>query len=261
VRALVSALRTAYRVEGASPSFATSTPPPAEPVRLGEERTDARTREVFLALRPDRALLAAFLEARERATRGTLLLVPTARALGAEVGTRYAAGAHVEVEVLEDAIAEKGGTLSRVTRLRLVSPVPEPDEEIAVTKPGGIAAQLGATSFADLGMKAIDGHTVRITHSRKRLHATYIDLGLATKTRNPSAEWGLLLDVCAGHGKFRWKKYGSMTNAKQRVSVLQAKLRAAFGLDDNPFHKFRAVDGWRARFFASSEVEERERGG
>jgi hypothetical protein len=137
-------------------------------------------------------------------------------------------------------------------------PEAEAEEEAGAARQGGIAAQLGAGHFGEIGVKVIDGHTVRITCRRRRLHATYIDLGLATKTRNPSREWDVLLDVCAGHGRFRWKKYGSMTNAKQRVSVLQAKMRAAFGLEDNPFHKFRVVDGWRAKFFASSEVAEGE---
>ncbi len=48
------------------------------------------------------------------------------------------------------------------------------------------------------------------------------------------------------------------SRAKQRVSVLQGKLRAAFGLDDSPFHKFRVVDGWRAKFFARSDIAEAE---
>ena len=127
-------------------------------------------------------------------------------------------------------------------------------EVIALPRAGGIAAQLGATTFPELALRVTDGHTIRVTHHRKRIHATYIDLGLATKTRAPTREWALLLDVCAGHGAFRWKTYGTINTAKQRVFVLRGKLKAAFGLADEPFHKFRVVDGWRATFFASSEV-------
>jgi hypothetical protein len=83
---------------------------------------------------------------------------------------------------------------------------------------------------------------------------TYIDFGLGSKTRTPMREWGLLLEICAGHGTFRWKRYGTINNAKQRVFVLRRKLKEAFGLADDPFHKFRVADGWKARFFASSEI-------
>jgi len=64
----------------------------------------------------------------------------------------------------------------------------------------------------------------------------------------------MLLDVCAGHGKFRWKKYKTFDNAKVLLSRLQTALRASVGLEDNAFHRFRVVDGWRARFFASSDM-------
>jgi DNA-binding NarL/FixJ family response regulator len=110
----------------------------------------------------------------------------------------------------------------------------EGNEELGTARSGGIAAQLGATSFAEIAMKATDGHTLRITCRRKRVHATYIDLGLATKTRKTTREWAVLQDVCEGHGTFRWKTYGSFNNAKQRVFVLAKKLKTAFGLEDDP---------------------------
>jgi hypothetical protein len=283
VGALVGTLRSLYGLEGPAPTWpaGASAPVAPEPVVLGEERAEPSSRDVWLALRPERSLLAALLEARERAARPTLVLVPTGRALTPAMTTRYAPGAHVEIEVLADTVVVRDAKLARVARLRLVTPVSkspgaslaepvdaaqdaasgasEDDAQDAGTpREGGIAAQLGAARFADIGIKFIDGHTVRITHARRYVHASYIDLGLATSTRNPSREWGLLAAVCAGRGQFRWKNYGNMTNAKQRVSVLQAKLRAAFGLDDNPFHKFRVVDGWRAKFFARSDINEPE---
>ena len=127
-------------------------------------------------------------------------------------------------------------------------------EALPRVEPGRIAAQLGATSFANIGIRAIDGHTVRITHQRRRVTATYIDLGLVVKkNRAPNRQWEVLLDVCEGHGSFRWKKYGDINNARQRVFQLRKALKEAFGLDEDPFHEFGVVHGWRARFFASSE--------
>ena len=267
-RALVAALREVYRLEGPAPSAAEVAAAARELTRIGEERTEDRTRDVFLGICPSPSALASFLASRARVARPALVLVPTARAVAPEMAAAYAPGAHVELELLEDTLTVRSAKIARATKLRLVTASPplvlaEPEapagsvEEAKGDAPagmlGGIAARIGATTFAQIMMRAVDGHTLVISCGGKRLRATYIDLGLATSTRNPSREWGLLLKVCEGRGQFRWKEYGNMTNAKQRVSVLQKRLRAAFGLEDNPFHKYRVVDGWRARFFASSE--------
>ncbi|HEY2516145.1 MAG TPA: hypothetical protein VGI39_34980 [Polyangiaceae bacterium] len=266
-RAVVAAIREVYRLEGPAPS-ADVAAAAAELTRIGEERTEERTRDVFLGIRASPPVLASFLASRTRVARPTLVLVPTARAVAPEMAAAYAPGAHVELELLEDALTVRGAKIARATKLRLVTTAPplvlaEPEapaerEEEAKGDapsglPGGIAARIGAATFAQITIRVVDGHTLLISCGGKRLRATYIDLGLATSTRNPSREWGLLVKVCEGRGQFRWKDYGNMTNAKQRVSVLQKRLRMAFGLEDNPFHKFRVVDGWRARFFASAE--------
>ena len=120
--------------------------------------------------------------------------------------------------------------------------------------PGGLAEQLGAKTFAEIGIKMTDGHTARVLCQRRRLTVTYIDLGLATRMRTPTLQWDLLVAVCVGHGVFRWKKYGTFANARQNVYLLRNKLKAAFGLQEDPFHAYRVVDGWRSKFFASSEV-------
>jgi hypothetical protein len=262
VRQVVSAIRSAYRVEGTAPTWGTSAPIPPDPVCLGEERVESRTRDVFLALRPNRALLAAFLEARERAARGTLVLVPTARALGAEVGTRNAAGAHVEVEVLADAIAVRGGKVTRTSRLRLVEAAPPaPEEPKPLRKPrvhvtGGLAAEIGAATWRDVKITAIDGHTLRIQCGKVTIRRTYIDLGFGGANREPLEKWRLVMAICAGHGSFRWKQFGEFTTAKNAVSVVQRLLKKAFGLPDNPIHRYRGGLAWQAKFFASSEIEE-----
>ena len=118
---------------------------------------------------------------------------------------------------------------------------------------GDLAALLGATSFDQLRVTAVDGHTVRIGCGRRAVRRTYRDLGLhSAMTREPTKKWAILLEVCAGHGTFRWRDFGEFHAVSQAVSVLRRRLRDAFGLDDDPFHGFD--NGWRARFFASSEI-------
>jgi hypothetical protein len=66
----------------------------------------------------------------------------------------------------------------------------------------------------------------------------------------------MLLAICAGHGEFRWRDFGGFGAVRQAVSVLRGKLREAFGLEGDPFCEWK--NGWRAKFFASSEVGEEE---
>jgi hypothetical protein len=65
-----------------------------------------------------------------------------------------------------------------------------------------------------------------------------------------------VLAICAGHGTFRWKRFGTYKTAKNGVSIVRKLLKAAFGLDEDPFHEFTVAEGWRAKFFASSQISD-----
>jgi hypothetical protein len=122
----------------------------------------------------------------------------------------------------------------------------------AVPPRGDLAALLGAASFDELRVTVVDGYTVRVGCGKRAVRRTYRDLGLhSAMTREPTKKWAILLAVCAGHGTFRWRDFGELHAVSQAVSVLRRGLQDAFGLDDDPFHSFN--NGWRARFFASSE--------
>jgi DNA-binding NarL/FixJ family response regulator len=130
----------------------------------------------------------------------------------------------------------------------------ESEEDVGAARVGGIAAQIGAKVFSELAVRLVDGHTVRISCKRRRVHATYIDLGFAGKTRQPLREWALFQGLCGDHGVLRAKACGSANNARQRLFVLSRNLKAATGLADEPFRRAREVGGWRANFFASSDI-------
>jgi hypothetical protein len=262
---LVKTLRALYRLEGSARAPSAIGP---EPFALGEELVGEIRRDVFLVLDAAKPVLPHFLAVRERAARPTLVLVSTAHRLAPETATRYAPGAHVEVELLEDALAVRGDKVVRAGNLRLVAPKPlelaEPVTAVrkrkGMTAPTGrIAEEIGATSWSAIKITVVDGHTVRIQNGKATIRRSYIDLGLASHgNRNPTDKWKLLLLLCAGHGKFRWKDLGTFATARNAVYVLRKALKESFGLEDDPFHKFRAVDGWRAKFFASSEIVEED---
>jgi hypothetical protein len=150
------------------------------------------------------------------------------------------------------------GRLVRATTLRLLTPADaEPPERRLPPAPRGLAAELGATSWLDLSVTVVDGHTVRIGHGKTAIRRTYRDLGFhAENTREPTQKWTLLLAICAGHGTFRWKDFGSFRAVSQAMSVLGKKLCDAFALEESPFSRGSVARGWRAKFFASSEVGE-----
>jgi hypothetical protein len=124
---------------------------------------------------------------------------------------------------------------------------------VRVPRADGIAALVGATAWNQIRITVVDGHTVRISCGRTTVRRTYRDLGLhAENSREPTKKWTLLLAICAEHGTFRWKDFGSFHAVSQATSVLRGKLKEAFGLEEDPFHAF--ANGWRAKFFASAEV-------
>jgi hypothetical protein len=156
------------------------------------------------------------------------------------------------VEILEDSFTVENDDVIRVTKLRLVR-ASDPASAAPVTM--GIAAEIGARAWGDLRITVVDGHTLRITCGRTSIRRTYRDLGLhAENSREPTRKWAMLLALCAGHGTFRWRDFGEFRAVSQAMSVLRGKLKRAFGLEEDPFGEY--ANGWKARFFASSEVSE-----
>jgi hypothetical protein len=147
-----------------------------------------------------------------------------------------------------------------------VGDVREPASAIEVTKStrgrkakpkGAIGAAIllpTAKSWRDVTLALVDGETVSVRIGDRFQRLSYIDLGLVTgDTRKMTVQWRLLVACCEGNGTFRWKQFGSFEAAKQVVSRLRKALKAAFGIDDNPFEEFNYDTQWKTRFKASAE--------
>ena len=181
------------------------------------------------------------------------MLVPTARSLAPEMATRHAPGAQVEIEVLEDGVGVRGGKLVRATKLRLVAPAEAALDESPATpqKPRapapaeGLAAAIGATKWSEIKITVVNGHTVRVQCGKISVRRSYIDLGFGGENRNPIDKWKYVMAICAGHGTFRWRQFGNYPAAKNAVAVVQKLLKTAFGLADNPFHRYKSAIGCR----------------
>jgi hypothetical protein len=69
----------------------------------------------------------------------------------------------------------------------------------------------------------------------------------------------MLLAFCENDGWLKTRRFGSARATKTTLSRLRGKLRAAFGIDADPFHEFKAGMGWCARFQVEDGERERER--
>jgi hypothetical protein len=229
-----------------------------EPLYVGEQGS-VSPRDVFLELCPRPSSLLSFVALREHARRPTLLLVPSLESLGTEVALGHAAGAKVEIDALGDALALRGGRIRAAPRLRSAHASPPRVAGAAEREPAATLVPR-ARRWADLLILCIDKHTILVKVGWRRQRLTYVDLGLAgKKSREPTKVWVMLLAICAGRGELRWSDFGSFDNAKGFVKLLRKALRAAFGVEEDPYHRLSYPQGWRARFQAGMWTEEEEK--
>jgi hypothetical protein len=110
------------------------------------------------------------------------------------------------------------------------------------------------TTWAQVQIKFVDGHTVDVTVSGKRASLNYQQMGFVDRrTGRPDKQWELLESFANGHAEFSW---GSMTNRRRyekRVEALSRKLKLFFHLSDAPFRLDAKRRGWRANFLILPE--------
>jgi hypothetical protein len=142
LREIAEAARTLLEIE---PSAKLTGLTVDKPLAIGEHAAGgAETRDVFLYLRPRPEPLGFLLDKCGRATRGSLVLVPTFDTVDAELRRNHGPGAHVELETLGDLFAIRDGALALAPRLRSVRPQAEQIERMgdspgprpAARKPG-----------------------------------------------------------------------------------------------------------------------------
>jgi hypothetical protein len=251
VQDLVHHLRTLLRLaEGGRCEGASA----GELAVVGSElREDGSARLVVLVVRP-RDTFLEWLESRSRGTRAMLVLLPTSRALPEEAAERHGPGALVEVDTLAEVLQRKGASLALAPRVRPVEPPAEPPEEPTPAVETRALRLPLPRRWEDVKIRYVDGETVSVEIDGKYQRVTHIDMGLARRgSRKATKAWDLLLKCCEGRGRFRWNEFGKFENARQVVARLRKALKAAFGLEKDPFHDFSHDDQWRTRFRAEPD--------
>ena len=208
------------------------------PVLLGWTGEGATRREIVLVARPPRGLAWAL----RRAWR-SLVLVPTASALTADMRERHAPGALVEVEALEEVLVARGGRLFRRkerggpprgrARRRLgtaaakkrEASAKEPEEPPRVGSPRALLG--GARRWSEITVCKVDETLVRFDLPGRSVRCTPTDLGMVLKgSHKPTVIWEALLEVCEGRGTFKTTRFGSIAATTKIISRLREAPRA-----------------------------------
>ncbi|MGO8997400.1 MAG: hypothetical protein ACLQVI_29140 [Polyangiaceae bacterium] len=216
---------------------------------------DEPRRDVFWAGSPRDTDLSAWCARRERASRRTLVFVPTPKYVPLDVLARFARGEVVEVCALDDLLEARGAKLALVDEARRPAPKLAPPPVAAAPAAPGLAALLGATRWEEIRISVVDGHTVRIECGEKKLLRTFVELGFVdgrkTDVVTATTAWSMLLLFCRT-GRIKPSEYsahGKAYGAKKVIERLGIAMRGSFGLAEHPIHEYSRRGGlWEARF-------------
>jgi hypothetical protein len=230
-----------------------STMSPA-PMHLGWLEIDDEPCELVLVM-GDAHSLAAAARRRSRA----LVLVPTDRAMTPELRARHDSRALVRFVVLSECLGVHRGRVCRVD-LPVPMPPPLPARAHASADRPGAAIFDGEASWEQLVLLKQDNRTLLARFERRSRRLTAQDLGLAgVRSRKACAPFEMLMAFCENDGCLKTRRFGNAGATKATLSRLRAGLKAAFGIDSDPFHDFQRGVGWLARFGVSDGEAEIER--
>ncbi|MGH7293987.1 MAG: hypothetical protein ACRELB_03590, partial [Polyangiaceae bacterium] len=187
-----------------------------------------------------------------------------------ELRRRHGSRARVRFVVLHDCLGVHAG---RVCRVDLPVPMPPPiparvqvsgapaGSPRAGPAPSGapIFDGLAAAAWEDLAFAKLDNQTLLVRFERRSRRLSAQDLGLTgARSRRPCAPFEMLMAFCENDGWLKTRRFGTARATKTTLSRLRARLRAAFGIEADPFHGYKPGMGWLARFHVQDEGQERE---
>jgi hypothetical protein len=103
--------------------------------------------------------------------------------------------------------------------------------------------------WGDVSIKFTDGHTVSIKVKNETRMFHYTQMGMANKNNTkPTVLWVLLAAFANHHGTLAWGDSEADRKNQKRKERLSKKLRAFFGIEDDPFRLLEKNAGWQTRF-------------
>lgn len=176
-----------------------------------------------------------------------VVLAPTIRAADATLHEHLRRRAAALVS-LEDSIVCSEGKLAAVAPLtRLLGETIEPAPDAAA--PDLVPFAPPGTTWADVEIRFLDGHTVSVTAGEKREVKAFAEMRMVNrKNGNPTVQWALLQALAEKAGTMNWRNPAADRKNQKRIEILGRNLKAFFGLAEAPFHEYRPGIGWRAKF-------------
>ncbi len=234
-----------------------------QPMVLGYVADPGGERELVLAVGGERGVSSVTSRGRR-----TLALVPTARGLRAELRKRHGPGAHVAIEVLEEALSIRDGRLARsascapdaLDHAPPRAPATAPSASDASVPAASGVLFPGASSWNDVRIGNVDASTIHVVWAGRRRYVTFVDIGWASKgRRRPKQQWDVLQHICDNDGIFKSRRFGNARATKKAISRLRIALSALFGLPQDPFDEYVRGAGWRVLFQAGDHDPDAER--
>jgi hypothetical protein len=109
--------------------------------------------------------------------------------------------------------------------------------------------------WAEITIKFVDGHTVRISARQTKESFSYKEMGLDdARTGNPNEQWKLLKTLADNHGTLDWEDSEATDLNKKRKQNLSKALKIFFGIDDDPFYPYREHNGYRTKIKLLPEI-------
>ncbi|HEX8793615.1 MAG TPA: hypothetical protein VF765_21880 [Polyangiaceae bacterium] len=234
------------------------------PMHLGWFEIDDEPCELVLVA-DDAHAIAAAARRRERA----LVLVTTDRAMTPELRRRHGSRARVRFVVLSECLGARDGRICRVDLpVPMASPLPPRAHALPAAAPHSPSARSaqrgapifeGAVAWEPLVFMKLDNHRILVRFERRSRVLTAHDLDLARKgSREHRVLFEMLMAFCENDGCLKTRRFGGRDATKATLSRLRKKLKAAFGIEDDPFLEYKPGTGWIARFKVGDGEDERE---
>ncbi|MCL4402017.1 MAG: hypothetical protein M1436_05050 [Acidobacteria bacterium] len=176
-----------------------------------------------------------------------VVLAPTLRAADATLNEHVQRRAAALVS-LEDSMVPSEGKLAAVAPLnRLLGEAIEPAPRAGA--PDLVPFAPAGTTWAEVEIRFLDGHTVSVTAGEKREVKTFAEMRMVNrKNGNPTVQWALLQALAEKAGTMNWRNPAADRKNQKRIEILGKNLKAFFGVAEPPFDEYRPGIGWQARF-------------
>jgi hypothetical protein len=116
-------------------------------------------------------------------------------------------------------------------------------------KNGAVFPTPPGSSWLDVDIRFVDGHTVSAKAGGQRKRYSYIEMGFADgRSKNPSKQWELLRTFADEKGVLDWTSSAADRRNQKRKENLSKDLRRFFQIDEQPFELTADRKGWRAKF-------------